>query len=230
MDAQLKPMLATLVNEPPGTEEWIFEIKWGYRAVAFMDKGNVNLRSRNDKSFSEKFYPIQAALEQWKARAVIDGEIVAVNESGAADFGALQQWRSEADGELRYYVFDILWYEGHDLRNLPLSDRKAILEAIIPAGGAILSSPAYNASGKEFMKAVKELGLEGIMAKRKDSVYHAADRSRDWLKIKSNRRQEVVIGGYTKTKAVRSHSARCSSALWRAENWCTPERWAPGFP
>lgn len=201
MDTTVKPMLATLVNEPPDTGGWTFEIKWdGYRALAFMDKGEVDLRSRNDKSFSEKFYPIQQALDKWKVRAVVDGEIVAVNDSGAADFGALQQWRSEADGELRYYVFDLLWYDGHDLRNLPLTDRKAILGAIVPGGGPVMTSPGYDASGKDFMQAVRELGLEGIMAKRKDSVYKPADRTRDWLKIKSGRRQEVVIGGYTKNE------------------------------
>ncbi|WP_298712333.1 DNA ligase D [Chitinophaga sp.] len=201
MGTGIRPMLATLVDEPPGTDEWIFEIKWdGYRALAFMDKGEPDLRSRNNKSFSEKFYPIQEALQAWGIRAVVDGEIVAVSDNGAANFGALQQWRSEADGELRYYVFDILWYDGYDLRDLPLTDRKTILEALIPATGAILASPGYATSGKEFMQAVRELGLEGIMAKEKNSTYRSGDRSREWLKIKSGRRQEAIIGGYTKNE------------------------------
>lgn len=201
IDKTIKPMLATLVTEPPEAEDWVFEIKWdGYRALAFLDKGHISLRSRNDKSFDEKFYPIFEALGQWGIRAVIDGEIVAVNDSGAADFGALQQWRSEADGELRYYVFDLLWYNGYDLRELSLSDRKALLRELVPAGGPILFSPDYQTSGKDFMRAVKDLGLEGIMAKRNSSTYNPGNRSRDWLKIKAGLRQEAVIGGYTKNE------------------------------
>lgn len=195
---KVEPMLATLVDQPFDSDEWLYEIKWdGYRAVAFMEGQNVELKSRNDKSFSEKFYPIQQELEKLNLRAIIDGEIVVLGKNGSADFGALQNWRSEADGDLAYYVFDILWYDGKDLRDLPLTERRIILEKILPHNESILISQDFHTSGLEFMEAAKKMGLEGIMAKRKDSIYTTGDRTRDWLKIKASKRQEVVIGGFT---------------------------------
>src|SRR5215212_866018 len=111
--ANLSPMLATLVDKPFDKEGWLYEVKWdGYRAVAFNMKGNVEIKSRNNKSFNEKFYPVTDALNKRKLNAVIDGEIVVLNDAGVSDFGALQNWRSEADGDLYYYVFDILWLDG----------------------------------------------------------------------------------------------------------------------
>ena len=197
----LKPMLATLVDKPVESGAWLYEIKWdGYRALAFMNKKELELKSRNDKSFNEKFYPVYEALKAWGINAVIDGEIVVVNENGMANFGALQNWRSEADGELRYYVFDILWYDGYDLKSLPLYERREILKQLVPKDTLIEFSQAFETSGSEFLDVAKKIGLEGIMAKRKDSMYQVGHRTADWLKIKANKRQEVVIGGYTKNE------------------------------
>jgi len=196
--SHIEPMLATLVDKPFDDEDWIYEVKWdGYRAVAFMNKGEVELKSRNDKSFNEKFYPIYDALKELELNAILDGEVVVLSESGTANFGSLQNWRSEADGDLVYYVFDILWYNGQDLTDLTLLERKAILKAVLPASSSILVSEHFETSGIQFLAEAKKLGLEGIMAKRKDSIYHVHNRSKDWLKIKANKRQEVVIGGYT---------------------------------
>ncbi|RZL50171.1 MAG: DNA ligase D [Pedobacter sp.] len=196
---KLKPMLATLVDQPIDDEEWCYEIKWdGYRAVAFMNKKEIELKSRNDKSFNEKFYPIYQALKDWKLNAVVDGEVVVVNEKGTANFGALQNWRSEADGELLFYVFDIMWYEGFDLKSLPLTARRSILEQVMPNHPLIHLSKDFDTSGTEFLAAAKKMDLEGIMAKRKNSTYEVDHRGGNWLKIKANKRQEVVIGGYTK--------------------------------
>ena len=195
----LKPMLATLIDKPFDEEGWLYEIKWdGYRAVAFMNKKTIELKSRNDKSFDEKFYPVYDALKAWGVNAIVDGEIVVVNDKGAANFGALQNWRSEADGHLLYYVFDIIWLDGQDLSQLPLTERRKILESLVPADSIIHLSNAFDTSATEFLEAAKKMGLEGIMAKRKDSLYDSGNRTRDWLKIKANKRQEVVIGGYTK--------------------------------
>src|SRR5215217_737003 len=109
MPKSIEPMLATLVSEPVMEEGWLYEMKWdGYRAVSYINKGKVNICSRNQKSFNQKFYPLHEALQQWKINAVVDGEIVVVNEEGIPDFSDLQLWRSEADGQLLYYVFDIL--------------------------------------------------------------------------------------------------------------------------
>lgn len=195
---RIEPMLATLVDKPFDNDEWIYEVKWdGYRAVACMNDGEVELKSRNDKSFGEKFYPIYDELKKLNLNAVIDGEIVVLTQKGTADFGQLQNWRSEADGDLVYYVFDILWYEGKDLKDLSLLERKSVLKKVLPESNSIIVSEHFETSGTDFLEEAKRLGLEGIMAKRKDSVYHVHNRSRDWLKIKANKRQEVVIGGYT---------------------------------
>ncbi|HEY8960394.1 DNA ligase D [Chitinophaga sp.] len=193
----VKPMLATLVDSPPGGNGWLYEVKWdGYRAVALCNHQQVNLISRNNKSFNDKFYPVYEALVQLDKNAVIDGEICVLNENGIAHFGALQNWRSEADGELAYYIFDLLWYEGRDLTGLPLTGRRALLEALIPPTGIIRYSESFDASPAKLLAATKKMGMEGIMAKKADSPY-IQDRSRDWLKIKTNKRHEVVIGGFT---------------------------------
>lgn len=199
MPSNVKPMLATLVDDPFDDPEWVFEVKWdGYRTIAFIEEGNVQLSSRNNKSFSEKYYPITEALKEWKFDAVIDGEIMVLNEKGISNFAALQNWRSEADGQLVMYVFDILWYEGKNLMGLPLSDRLAVLRSVFPDGNDIIRlSEAFSTSGKEFFEAAQTLDLEGIIAKKADSVYTPDSRSKNWLKIKVHKRQEVVIGGYT---------------------------------
>ncbi|MBS1778614.1 MAG: DNA ligase D [Bacteroidetes bacterium] len=194
-------MLATLVDKPVESTEWVYEIKWdGYRAVAFKNGNTLELKSRNDKSFNEKYYPIYDALKQLNLDAILDGEIVVVDDNGQANFGALQNWRSEADGTLLYYIFDILWLDGYDLKELPLTERKAILETIVKPTGIIKLSQAFETSGAEMLEAAKQMGLEGVMAKRKDSTYQVGNRTRDWLKIKASKRQEVIIGGYTRNE------------------------------
>jgi bifunctional non-homologous end joining protein LigD len=195
---RVKPMLATLVNKPFDDPDWIFEVKWdGYRAIAIMNAKSVALQSRNDKSFNEKFYPVYDALVKCNLHAVLDGEIVVINKRGNSDFGALQNWRSEADGELFYYIFDILWLDGYDLKPLSLMERRKILKTLKLPSGNLRISEEFEESGIRLFESVKKLGLEGIIAKNKRSTYHENDRTREWLKIKSHQRQEVVIGGYT---------------------------------
>ncbi|TDG35812.1 DNA ligase D [Pedobacter changchengzhani] len=199
----IKPMLATLVDEPFDDENWQYEVKWdGYRAMAFVNKGEVELNSRNNKSFNEKFYPIYELLQSCKINAVLDGEILVLNDKGISNFGALQNWRSEADGELIFYVFDLLWYDGKNLMDLPLYQRQAILKEILPVDDdRIRMSKVFNTSGIDFFDAASRMGLEGIMAKKTDSLYHPDKRSKEWLKIKVHKRQEVVIAGFTKNEA-----------------------------
>lgn len=198
---QLKPMLATLVKEAFDEPGWWYEVKWdGYRALAFLNDSRAELKSRNDQPFNERFYPIYQELKAWGINAIMDGELVVLNEKGTADFGALQNWHSEADGTLRYYVFDLLWYDGFDLRGLSLVDRKAILAELVPDQSSVILSKDFETSGIDFLDAAKRAGLEGVIAKRKDSQYHTGNRTLDWLKIKSNQRQEVVIGGFTKNE------------------------------
>ncbi|XZF12420.1 DNA ligase D [Chitinophagaceae bacterium MMS25-I14] len=197
--ANVKPMKATLVDEPFNDPEWVYEVKWdGYRAIASISKGKAELISRNNIAF-DKYYPIIDLLKSWNIRAVIDGEILVINEKGLSDFGALQNWRSEADGHLVYYVFDVLWYEGKNLMGLPLTERQAILQRILPTDDErIRQSTVFKARGVDFFEAAEKIGLEGIMAKKADSVYTSDLRSKEWLKIKVQRRQEVVITGFTK--------------------------------
>lgn len=201
-----KPMLATLVNDPFDDPGWEYEVKWdGYRALAFRNKGKTELKSRNNKSFNQKFYPIFDALKNWDLNVVVDGEIVAVDNKGIADFGTLQNWRSEADGKLLYYVFDILWLDGKNLMHLPLKERKAILQSVVPEESLIRIGFSVEAKGSDFFDAARQMGLEGIIAKRSDSTYTPDSRSKDWLKIKVQQRQEVVIGGYTKNEGSPKH-------------------------
>jgi bifunctional non-homologous end joining protein LigD len=199
MPTVVKPMLATLVDEPFDDPDWLFEVKWdGYRSIGLINKGNVQLLSRNNKSFTEKYYPITESLRELKFDAVIDGELIVLKENGSSDFEAQQNWRSEADGELVMYVFDLLWFNGKSLFNLPLTERQAILEEILPDNDSnIRISQSFPGNGKEFFETAGKLGLEGMIAKKANSTYTPDIRSKNWLKIKVHKRQEVVIGGYT---------------------------------
>jgi len=196
---KVTPMKTTLVDEPFDKPDWLYEVKWdGYRALAKISKKNAELISRNNITF-DKYYPITDLLKTWEFDAILDGEIVVLNKKGISDFGALQNWRSEADGELVFYVFDILSYDGKNLMDLPLIQRQAILKEILPEGDDVIRmSKVFAASGIEFFNAATKLGLEGIIAKKADSAYSPGLRSREWLKIKVQQRQEVVIAGYTK--------------------------------
>lgn len=200
--AGITPMLATLVDKPFDDKDWVYEVKWdGYRALAFINKGKASLVSRNNKSFDEKFYPVREALLKWKINAVVDGEILVLNDKGVSNFGKLQNWRSEADGELVYYIFDLLWYNGKSLVELPLRERQAILKEVLPVDDdRTRLSQVFESNGIEFFKAAEQMGLEGIMAKKASGMYFPNLRTKEWLKIKINKRQEVVIAGYTKNE------------------------------
>jgi bifunctional non-homologous end joining protein LigD len=210
----IKPMKATLVDEPFDDPDWVYEVKWdGYRAVGVMNGGDAELISRNNIPFNERFYPIHNLLKSWKFNAVVDGEILVLNDKGISDFGALQNWRSEADGELVFYIFDILWYEGKNLMELTLTERRAILRKVVPTDDdRIRISQEFNASGIEFFNAAAKMGLEGIIAKKADSTYTSDLRSKDWLKIKAHKRQEVIIAGFTKNEG----TSKAFSALLMA--------------
>lgn len=197
----VKPMLATLVNKPFDQEGWLYEVKWdGFRSVSYLNKGAVDIRSRNNKDFNKKFYPVYNALKDWPVNAVVDGEIIVVDDQGMPDFNALQEWRSEADGQLIYYLFDILWLDGYDLMQVPLEERKAILQEIIPENGILRISENFPVAGTEFFEMADKMGLEGVLAKKADSTYQPDVRSKEWVKIKTEKQQEAVIAGYTKNE------------------------------
>lgn len=208
--ADIAPMLATLVNEPFNDPDWVYEVKWdGYRAIAYLHGDKVDIRSRNNKSFNDKFYPVFDALKELNLNAILDGEIVVTDANGLADFGALQNWRSEADGEVVFYVFDLLWYNGKNLMDQPLSERKAKLEEILPESDIIKISRFFEADARDFFNLAEKMGFEGIIAKKAGSKYLPGARSKEWLKIKTEKRQEAIVGGYTRNE----NTSRLFSAL-----------------
>jgi bifunctional non-homologous end joining protein LigD len=199
--ADIQPMLATLVDEPVEEPGWLYEIKWdGYRALGYINNNIIEIKSRNNKSFNEKFYPVYNALKSWKINAVVDGEIVVLNEKGIPDFSDLQGWRSEADGQLVYYLFDILWLDSVELMSLGLTERREILRSVVPHNGIIKLSENFDATGKEFFELAGKMRLEGIMAKKANSLYIPNLRTKEWLKVKTEKRQEAIIAGYTRNE------------------------------
>ena len=201
-----KPMLASLVEDAFDDPNWIYEIKWdGYRALAYVKKGKVELVSRNLLSFSETYSPVQKSLMQIDADVVLDGEIIALNERGMADFQLLQNYQN-ANVPLQYYIFDLLYLNGYDLRQVPLIERKKFLKKLLPAEDPVIKySDHIREKGVDFFKAALDQGLEGIMAKNCQGIYRQGARTKDWLKIKVNLRQEVVIGGFTAPRNSRKH-------------------------
>jgi bifunctional non-homologous end joining protein LigD len=206
MPHEVKPMLATLVDEAFDNDNWIFEIKWdGYRAVAFVRDGNVQLVSRNLKPFTEKYGPVVDALTELSYNAVFDGEIVAIDENGVPNFQLMQNWQN-TPVHLQFYIFDLIWYDGYDVTALPLLERKSLLEKIIPVDHPVLRYSAHvTGDGKKFFDLALKQGLEGIMAKKADSKYYIGSRTDAWLKIKVNQRQEVVIAGFTQPRNARQY-------------------------
>ena len=205
MPVEVVPMLATLVDDPFDNANWIYEIKWdGYRAIGNVLDGEVELISRNLKPFTDRYKPVADALSGLKVSAVFDGEIVAVEERGLANFQLLQNWMNTPEAHLQFFIFDILWLDGYDVTALPLTERKALLQKVLPPNHEILKfSDHVVGKGHQFFRAALDGGLEGIMAKRGDSPYQIGTRTADWLKIKVNQRQEVIITGFTEPRNTR---------------------------
>lgn len=201
----MKPMLATLVEEPFDDQNWLFEEKLdGYRALAYKTK-EVKLLSRNEKSFNARFPLIVKELEKLPGDFVLDGEIV-ILDKGRSSFQLLQNYQQTGKGVCSYYLFDILSYEGIDLTGLPLIKRKEILRALLQMSKCkyLHYTEHVEIFGKRFFEKAKRKGWEGIIAKRMDSPYRST-RSKDWLKIKTKMRQEVVIGGFTEPRGSRNY-------------------------
>ena len=198
MPHSIKPMLATTTSRAFSRPGWVFEIKWdGYRAIAEIQANRVRLYSRNLLPLEERFAPVVKALEEFGYDAVLDGEVVAVDESGRPHFQFLQDYLKNPQGELLYYVFDLLYLAGHDLRGLPLLRRKEILAKVFPNVPHLALSDHVMEHGEEFFNLALRQKLEGIIAKDGSSRYQAGLRSLSWLKLKTEQRQEAVIGGFT---------------------------------
>lgn len=151
MPKNVQPMLASLVNEPFDNAEWIFEIKWdGYRAVTYLLNDEVQILSRNQSSFTGRYSPVSQALQSLNLNAVLDGEIVAIDEKNMANFQLLQNWQN-TPAHLQLFAFDLLWFEGYDVTSLPLIQRKDLLKKILPHGHETIKYSDHIASeGKKF--------------------------------------------------------------------------------
>lgn len=202
----VRPMLATLAKEPFDHPDWLFEVKWdGYRAVAELRGSEVSLYSRNLLPLNEKFFPVVESLRKFGFEAVLDGEIVVVDDQGEPGFELLQNYPKTGAGHLLYYVFDLLHFQGHDLTSLPLVKRKELLKKILPPSPRVRFSDHVANDGVLFFRAVQAKGLEGIIAKHGQSTYQIGSRSRQWLKMKTQLTQEGVIAGFTAPRGGRKH-------------------------
>src|SRR5581483_4969009 len=197
-------MKAVLGKESFDNSEWIYEIKWdGYRAIAEIEKNKVQLNSRNNISYNQLFSPIVESLKVIKQEMILDGEVVVVDEKGRAKFQLLQQYKKTRKGNLVYYVFDILSFDGHDLTGLSIVERKELLKKVLPQSSILKISEHIEKDGVQYYKAAKEQGIEGIIAKKIDSKYELGRRSNNWIKIKTKNRQEAIICGYTEPRGGR---------------------------
>ena len=216
---RLQPMLATLTESPFDDASWVFEDKYdGFRMVAKIDRGKVTLYSRNGKIISHSYIEVAQALEDVKGDAVIDGELVALDENGVSHFQLMQNaLRHEA--KLLYCAFDLMFHDGEDLREFTLLERKKRLRGILPRHKLIAFSRHRKTDGTKFFDEAERKGLEGIMAKRADSKYLSGARTDNWLKIKTSKRQEVVIVGFTAPRRTRPFFGALALAVREKNGW-----------
>jgi bifunctional non-homologous end joining protein LigD len=212
----IHPMLATLVDKPFSNPDWLFETKWdGIRAVCFLTNGQARFVSRNQNDVSAQYPELANIGDCINGRvAVLDGEIVALDEQGISRFQLLQPRMGRKNaaeiagltGKTRvaYYIFDLLYLDGFDLTPCPLVARKTKLQSLIKSGKNVRYSDHILEHGEELYREIARIPLEGMIAKRRDSSY-AQRRTHDWLKIKTVLESEVVIAGYTEPRSSRSY-------------------------
>src|SRR5204863_5015008 len=205
----VEPMKPRLIEHPPNTGDWAYELKFdGIRALAIKSGASRQLISRNEKNLNNRFPDIARAAADFDAdECVVDGEVVAMDEEGRSSFQLLQ--RTELDGKdapLAFYVFDLLQLNGHSLIRLPLALRKKMLTQIVPSSGDIIRlSGEIGTDARTLLPEIKRHGLEGLIGKLRDSVYEPGRRSGAWIKIKCVNEQEFVVGGYTPPQGARKY-------------------------
>lgn len=194
----IKPMLATTGKKIFNDPDWIYELKWdGYRALAHIEVGKVDLYSRNGISFNSKFPKLVEDLEQVENNVILDGEIVVLNKDGISQFQALQNYDENTPGSLRFYVFDMLFLNGHSMLDLPLLERKSLIPEVIEDLDMVQYCDHIEGMGTAFYKKAIDSGMEGVIAKKADATYSPGYRTEKWLKIKDENSREVLICGYT---------------------------------
>jgi bifunctional non-homologous end joining protein LigD len=196
--AFVTPMAADPVAKLPEGPEWLYEPKLdGYRALLIKDGKQIEIRSRNDKDLTRMYPTVAAAGLRLKAeQVVLDGEIVALDVAGRPSFQALQHRGTHPKHQVVFYAFDMLHLDGQDLTGEPLTQRRGRLPEIVAQDGTVRVSQELPGTAAAIVEAVRAAGLEGVIAKRKDSPYQPGERSTDWVKLKLEREQEFVIGGY----------------------------------
>ncbi len=199
-------MLATSIDGPFDREGWTFEIKWdGFRSLAEIKGGKVRLLSRNGKTQNARFPTVAAALKRISRQCRVRRRDRGRGRERPAAFQDLQNSMRGGEGRILYYVFDVLYAAGYDLRALPLRRRRAILEKLLPVTATVRLSEAIERTGKAFFRAAEKNGLEGVMAKDMNSPYRSGARTKEWLKIKVQKGQEAVICGFTRPRAARKY-------------------------
>ncbi len=195
----IRPMLASPAKKIFKDPDWVFELKWdGYRVLTNINDGKVELYSRNGISYNSKFAVLKRELESIPHDCILDGEVVIVDKKGKPDFQKLQNYEAgKTKGELRYYVFDLLYLNGHDTISLPLLERKSLLPDILEGLKHIFFCDHIEAMGPTLYERAIEAGMEGVIAKKADSVYSPGYRSEKWLKIKDTNTEETIICGFT---------------------------------
>jgi DNA ligase D-like protein (predicted ligase) len=195
--AFVEPMECQAVSKLPEGSQWVYEIKLdGYRALGIKSNGSIRLLSRRNNSFNRQYPLIAESLADLPEDTVVDGEVVALDASGFPNFNLLQNYRSAA-ARIHFFVFDLLVYQGRDLTRLPLIERREIIRSVLKfSAGRVRITDYLEASATDILHAVRQQGLEGIIGKRKDSIYEIGKRSGSWIKYRVNRGQELVIGGY----------------------------------
>lgn len=220
LDRFISPMLASLSRTPFDDKDWVYEIKWdGYRAIAELGNDDPRFYSRNGIDFSQRFPSIVQALKKISHKAILDGEVVLFNEKNLPDFQKLQLYENHLNYPLLYYVFDILELDGKNMRDLPLIDRKKILKKLVGKNKTIRYCDHIEETGTAFLQKAKEQGLEGVIAKKKDSVYTEGIRSKEWIKLKNVLSTEVVIAGYTAPRGGRTHFGSLIIANKKGKKW-----------
>jgi ATP-dependent DNA ligase len=185
------------VSRLPEDSQWVWEIKLdGYRAIAVRAKSKSTLFSRNGKSFNKEYPHIVEALDELPDGTVLDGEVVALDDSGRPNFNLLQNFKSEAD-RIHYFVFDLFIFKNRDLTALPLTKRREVMLSALKFGSTkIRISENLDTPARNILHIAREQHLEGVIGKRKDSLYESGKRSGAWVKLRLNRGQEFVVGGY----------------------------------
>lgn len=194
----VEPMLAKLVSRLPAGDEWLYELKLdGYRALVMKRRKRTTVFSRRGNNLNSQFPQIATAFDFLPDETIIDGEIVALDDYGRPSFGALQKSRSK-EAALYFYAFDLLAFRGKQTIALPLVERRRLLEDYVlrKMKEPVRLSPILEAHPRTIVKTIRQQGLEGLVAKRADSRYEPGERSGAWIKYKTNRGQELVIGGY----------------------------------